>query len=69
MVKYHLQKFFTQNKYKNKYHTETNEKVKNLSRTLGDILAKYLVGKPTTIFDAYLLQGLFTIEVQVNGIS
>ncbi|KAL1954574.1 hypothetical protein VTO42DRAFT_1050 [Malbranchea cinnamomea] len=41
------------------FHPRTNGKVENLNGTLGRMLTKYLVGKPTRLWDEYLPQALF----------
>lgn len=46
------------------YHPKTNRKCKNLNRTLRQMLTKYLMGKPTQLWDEYLPQTLFTTCLQ-----
>ena len=46
VVKYYLQKLHTWDKYMTVYYLQTNWKVENLDGTLGNMLTKYLIGKP-----------------------
>ena len=45
------------------YHPRTNGKCENLNGTLGRMLTKYLMGKPTRLWDEYLPQTLFATRV------
>ena len=66
VVEYYLQKLATRHQNTTAYHSQINEKVKNLNSTLSDMLTKYLAGKSMKLWDKYLLQALFTMRKQVH---
>ena len=45
------------------YHPQTNSLVENFNRTIGHMLTKYLVGKPHQMWDQYVDQVLFAIQI------
>jgi transposase InsO family protein len=45
-------------------HPQTNGKNENFNGLLGRILTKYLMGKPTRLWDEYLLQALFATRIR-----
>ena len=49
VMKYYLQKLYTRDKYTTIYQLQTNWKLENLDGTLGNMLTKYLVSKPTKL--------------------
>ncbi|KZZ95139.1 Ribonuclease H-like protein [Ascosphaera apis ARSEF 7405] len=50
-------------------HPRTNGKVENLNGTLGSILTKLLIGKPTRLWDEYLGQALFAARVRTHAVA
>lgn len=51
------------------YHPRTNGKVENLNGTLGQMLTKYLMDKPTRLWDEYLSQALFAARVRLHAVT
>ena len=51
------------------YHPHTNGKVESLKGILGRMLTKYLLGKPTKMWDLYLDQALFACRVRTHSIT
>lgn len=51
VVEYYLKKLYIWHKYMTIYYPQTNRKVKNLNSSLSDILTKYVVDKPTKLWD------------------
>ena len=49
------------------YHPRTNGKVENLNGSLGKMLTKYLMGKPTRLWDTFLSQALFALRVRLHA--
>ena len=68
VVEYYLRKLHIQYRYITAYYCQTNRKVENLNSTLGDILTRYLVGKPTKLWNEYLPQVLFVTRIRANSI-
>ena len=56
----------TKHKGSSPYHPQTNGKVECLNGILEDMISKYLVGKPTRLWDQYLNQALFTCRICTN---
>ncbi|KOS36133.1 hypothetical protein ACN38_g13162 [Penicillium nordicum] len=46
------------------YHPRTNGKVENFNGLIGRMLTKYLMGKPTRLWDEYLTKALFATRVR-----
>jgi hypothetical protein len=51
------------------YHPRTNGKVENFNGLIGRILTKYLMGKPTRLWDEYLTKALFAARVREHAIT
>jgi hypothetical protein len=51
------------------YYPRTNGKVENLNGTLGRMLTKLIIDKPTKLWDKYLLQALFSARIRIHIIS
>ena len=49
------------------YHPRTNGKVENLNGLLGRMLTKYLLNKPTKLWDGYLEQALFAVRIHTHS--
>ena len=49
------------------YHPRTNGKVENLNGLLGRMLTKYLLSKPTRLWDEYLHQALFAARIRTHA--
>ena len=49
------------------YHPRTNGKVENFNGLLGKILTKYLLNKPTRLWDEYLEQALYAVRVHTHS--
>lgn len=69
VVEHYLRKLHTRHRYTTAYHPRTNGKVENLNGTLGDMLTKYLAGKPTKLWDKYLPQALFATRIRAHSTS
>ena len=67
VVEEFLQKVKTQHKGTSPYHPRTNGKVESLNGLLGRMLTKYLLGKPTKLWDLYLDQALFACRVRTHS--
>ena len=67
VVEEFLQKVKTQHKGTSPYHPRTNGKVESLNGLLGRMLTKYLLGKPTRMWDLYLDQALFACRVRTHA--
>lgn len=51
------------------YHPRTNGKVENFNGLVGRMLTKYLMGKPTRLWDEYLTQAVFAARVREHTVS
>ncbi|OQD79113.1 hypothetical protein PENSOL_c337G01743, partial [Penicillium solitum] len=51
------------------YHPRTNGKVENFNGLVGRMLTKYLMGKPTRLWDEYLTQAVFAARVREHAVS
>ena len=49
------------------YHPQTNSLVENFNRIIGHMLTKYLVGKSHQMWDQYIDQALFTIQIRTHS--
>lgn len=59
----------TRHKTTTPYHPRTNGKVENFNGLLGRMLTKYLMGKPTRLWDEYLTKALFAARVREHAIT
>ena len=62
-MKEFLEKLKTVHRSTTPYHPWTNGLVENFNRTISHMLTKYLVGKPHQMWDQYVDQALFTIQI------
>jgi transposase InsO family protein len=67
-VRYFVELLKTRHKTITPYHPRTNGKVENLNGTLGKMLTKYLMNKPTRAWDLYLQQALFATRVHEHAV-
>ena len=51
------------------YHPWMNSKVENLNGLLGQMLTKYLISKPTRLWDEFLPQSLFTAQIRQHTVT
>ncbi|KOS36085.1 hypothetical protein ACN38_g13229, partial [Penicillium nordicum] len=51
------------------YHPRTNGKVENFNGLIGRMLTKYLMGKPTRLWDEYLTKALFATRVREHTVT
>jgi hypothetical protein len=58
-VQAYLEKIKTIHRGTSPYHPRTNGKVESLNGLIGSMIIKYLLGKPTKLWDLYLDQALF----------
>ena len=49
------------------YHPRINSAVESFNSTLGKMLTKYLINRPTNQWDLYLDQALFSFKVQTHS--
>ena len=63
VVQKYLEKIKTVHKGTSPFHPRTNGKVESLNGLIGSMLTKYLLGKPTRLWDLYLDQTLFACRV------
>jgi transposase InsO family protein len=66
-VKYYIDLLKSRHRLTTPYHPRTNGKVENLNGLLGRMLSKYLMGKPTRLWDEYLPQALFAARVREHA--
>ena len=69
VVTHYMNILKTKHRQTTPYHPRTNGKVENLNGTLGKILTKMLVNKPTVLWDQYLSQALFACRARVHVTS
>jgi hypothetical protein len=67
VVQKYLQRVKTVHKGTSPYHPRTNGKVESLNGLLGRMLTKYLLGKPTRLWDLYLDQSIFTCRIRTHA--
>jgi hypothetical protein len=67
VVQKYLNKIKTVHRSASPYHPRTNGKVESLNGLLGNMLTKYLLGKPTRLWDQYLDQALFACRVRTHS--
>ena len=67
VVEKYLKRIQIKHKGTSPYHPRTNGKVESLNGLLGNILTKYLLGKPTKLWDQYLDQALFACRVRTHS--
>ena len=68
-IKHYVNQLNTQHYIITSYHSRTNEKMKNLNKTLNQMLTKYLMNKLTQLWNEYFSQTLFVICVQLHVIT
>jgi transposase InsO family protein len=66
-VAYYVNLLKSRHRLTTPYHPRTNGKVENLNGLLGKMLSKYLMGKPTRLWDEYLPQALFAARVREHA--
>ena len=66
VVQTYLKKIATLHYGTSPYHPRTNGKVERLNGILGGMLGKFLLGKPTKLWDLYLDQALFACRVRTH---
>jgi hypothetical protein len=67
VVQKYLEKIKTIHKGTSPYHPRTNGKVESLNGLIGSMITKYLLGKPTKLWDLYLDQALFACRVRTHS--
>jgi transposase InsO family protein len=67
VVRYYTQQLGLKHRTTTPYHPRTNGKVERFNGLLGSILTRYLMGKPTKLWDQYLSQALFATRVRVHA--
>jgi hypothetical protein len=67
VVQAYLKRIKTIHKGTSPYHPRTNGKVESLNGLIGSMLTKYLLGKPTKMWDLYLDQALFACRVRTHS--
>lgn len=68
-VEHFLRKLGVKHRTTTPYHPRTNGKVERFNGLLGLILTKYLLGKPTKLWDQYLSQALFACRIRTHSTS
>ena len=66
VVQAFLKRIGTAHKGSSPYHPQTNGKVERLNGILGGMISKFLLGKPTKLWDEYLDQALFACRIRTN---
>ena len=67
-VKHYISQLNTQHHTTTSYHSRMNEKMKNLNRTLNQMLIKYLMSKSTQLWNEYFSQTLFVVHVWLHAV-
>jgi len=67
VVEKYLDMIKTRHRGTSPYHPRTNGKVESLNGLLGRMITKYLLGKPTKLWDLYLDQALFACRVRTHA--
>src|SRR5271170_5245666 len=67
VVEKYMEKIKMRHKGTSPYHPRTNGKVESLNGLLGRMITKYLLGKPTKLWDLYLDQALFACRVRTHA--
>ncbi|KAJ5082230.1 hypothetical protein N7532_011273 [Penicillium argentinense] len=67
-VEYYIKLLKAKHRTTTPYHPRTNGKVENFNGILGRMLTKYLMGKPTRLWDEYLPQALFAARVHEHSV-
>jgi transposase InsO family protein len=68
-VAHYVKQLATRHRTTTPYHPRTNGKVENLNGLIGRMLTKYLVGKPTRLWDEYLHQALFAARIRIHTVT
>ena len=68
-VRHFLQLIQARHRTTTPYHPRTNGKVENFNGLVGRMLTKYLMGKPTRLWDEYLTQAVFAARVREHTVS
>jgi Integrase zinc binding domain len=66
VVEEYLRKMQTHHRGTSPYHPRTNGRVERLNGIIGNMLGKYLLNKPTKLWDQYLDQALWACRVRTN---
>ena len=66
VVQAYLKKIATHHHGTSPYHPRTNGKVERLNGIIGNMLSKFMLGKPTKLWDLYLDQALFACRVRTH---
>ena len=66
-VRYYIQLLGARHRTTTPYHPRTNGKVENFNGLLGRMLTKYLMNKPTKLWDLYLAQAVFAARVHEHS--
>jgi hypothetical protein len=67
VVQEYLKKIKTIHKGTSTYHPRTNGKVESLNGLISGMLTRYLLNKPTKVWDLYLDQALFACRVRTHA--
>ncbi|OQD73316.1 hypothetical protein PENANT_c212G08917, partial [Penicillium antarcticum] len=68
-VRYFIGRLRAKHRTTTPYHPRTNGKVENFNGLIGRMLTKYLMGKPTRLWDEYLYQALFATRVREHSVT
>ena len=68
-IRHYLELLGTKHRTTTPYHPRTNGKVESLNGSIGRMLTKYLIGRPTALWDEFLGQALFACRVRAHATS
>jgi hypothetical protein len=69
VVAHYVQLLKTKHRVTTPHHPRTNGRIERLNGTLGAMLTKMLMGKPTRLWDEYLSQAVLATRVRVHSVS
>ena len=68
-VEYYIRLLEARHRTTTPHHPRTNGKVENFNGLLGRMLTRYLMGKPTRLWDEYLSQALFASRIRIHSVT